>query len=177
MAHPIFARFYEVVVDHRAILNLPGSATGRLTAAWAKVMVFPQVLAPVLILLGAPVLDVMLIFFARFVAMHVVWLLDRYMPYTRALGICHLVPFGPLLVYFSLSFSEISGNWGSLAPVFWAYYSVIAACLYMDARDLVLHMAGRPFPAYMRDHHRNGHMIIDDPRIEEPVTLFNRIFW
>ena len=80
-------------------------------------------------------------------------------------------------MYFSLEFTEIYANWGALGPVFLVYYATIAACLFMDARDLVLHVAGRPFPAYMRDHHRNGHLVIDDPRIEEPVTPFNRLFW
>ncbi len=177
MAHPSISRFFDVITEHRKILNLPGSLTGRLTSIWAKVMVFPQVFAPVLALLGAPLLDVVLIFLARYTAMHVVWLLDRYMPYTRALGICHLVTFGPLFVYFSLEFTEIYANWGALGPVFLVYYATIAACLFMDARDLVLHVAGRPFPAYMRDHHRNGYLVIDDPRIEEPVTPFNRLFW
>lgn len=177
MAHPSIARFFEVVTEHRKILNLPGSPTGRLTSIWAKVMVFPQTLVPVLVLLGVPVLDVVLIFLARFAAMHVVWLLDRYMPYTRALGLCHLVTFGPLFVYFSVEFTSVYANWGVFGPLFLFFYATIAACLYMDLRDLVLHMAGQPFPAYMRDHHRNGHITIDDPRIEEPVTNFKRLFW
>lgn len=177
MAHPSISRFFEVVTEHRKILNLPGSFTGRLTAQWAKIMVFPQALAPVLAVFGAPILDVVLIFLARYAAMHVVWLLDRYMPYTRALGLCHLVTFGPLFVYFSIEFSAIYENWAALWPAFLFFYVTIAACLYMDLRDLVLHMAGQPFPAYMRDHHRNGHITIDDPRIEEPVTNFNRLFW
>ncbi len=177
MAHPIFSRFAEVVHDHREILNYPGSPTGRLTSLWAKIMVFPQMIALIFILFGAPVWPVILIFVARFAAMHVVWLLDRYMPYTRALGLCHLVTFGPLFVYFTLNFHEIHTDWGALGPVFIFYYAVIAACLYMDLRDLILHMKGQPFPAYMRDHHRNGHIKIDDPRIEEPVTMFKRLFW
>ena len=177
MAHPTISRFLDVVIEHRAILNMPGSPTGRLTATWAKIMVFPQVLAPILILFGAPIVDVVLIFVARYAAMHVVWLLDRYMPYTRALGICHLITFGPLFVYFTLEFSAIYTNWGSFGFVFGLYYFVIAACLYMDIRDLILHMVGQPFPAYMRDHHRNGHVKIDDPRVDEPVTNFSRLFW
>ncbi len=177
MSHPIISRFLEVVTEHRKILNLPGSPTGRLTAQWAKIMVFPQMLAPILIVFGAPAFDVILIFLARYAAMHVVWLLDRYMPYTRALGLCHLVTFGPLLVYFTLQFGEIYAAWGTLGSVFVFYYAVIVACLFMDVRDLILHMMGQPFPAYMRDHHRNGHLKIDDPRIEEPVTMRKRIFW
>ncbi len=55
--------------------------------------------------------------------------------------------------------------------------AVLAACLYMDLRDLLLHMAGRPYLAYVRDHVRNGHVNIDDPKVHEPVTLWNRIFW
>lgn len=177
MAHPIISRFAEVVTEHRRVLDMPGSPTGKLTAVWAKIMVFPQVLAPVLIFFGAPVLDVVLIFLARFAAMHIVWLLDRYMPFTRALGMCHLVTFGPLLSYFTLQFSEIGTNWGELGFLFIFYYVVISACLYMDARDLILHIVGQPFPAYIRDHHRNGHLIIEDSRVEEPVTMLNRVFW
>ena len=177
MAHPIIARFFEVIIDHRKVLHLPGSPTGKLTAIWARIMVFPQVLAPILIFFGAAAIDAILIILCRFVAMHVVWLLDRYFPYTRALGICHLVTFGPLFVYFSLEFSAIYAAWGALGPVFIFYYIIIAACLYMDMRDLILHMIGQPFPAYVRDHHRNGHMKIDDPRVEEPVTLFKRLLW
>lgn len=177
MMHPIFSRFSEVVTEHRKILDLPDSPTGRLTAIWAKVMVFPQMLAPVLILFGVPVLDATLIFFARFSAMHVVWLLDRYFPLTRALGLCHLVTFGPLFVYFTLQYSEIYNAWGALGFVFIFYFAVIAACLYMDTRDLILHLCNRPYPAYIRDHHRNGHINVDDPRVEEKVTVLNRIFW
>jgi len=177
MTHPVFSRFIDVVTEHRKVLNLPGSPTGRLTAIWAKIMVFPQVLAPILILFGVPVLDVTLIFLARFAAMHVAWLLDRYMPYTRALGLCHLATFGPLLVYFTLRFDQIYAAWGSLGFLFSFYYVIISACLYMDIRDLVLHIVGKPFPAYIRDYHRNGHLIIEDPRVEEPVTAFNRLFW
>lgn len=175
--HPVFSRFLQVVREHRAVLDLPGSPSGWLTGLWAKVMVFPQALAPLLVLLGAPVLDVALIFAARFAAMHVVWLLDRSIANTRALGLCHLVTFGPLAVYFGLEFEGRMLAWGSLGSLFLAYFAVILVCLYLDLRDLVLHMAGRPYPAYIRDHHRNGHLMIDDPKAEEPVTAWNRIFW
>lgn len=177
MMPALISRFFDVVREHRKVLNLPDSPTGRLTAIWAKVMVFPQTLAPVLIIAGLPWLPLVLIFAARVAAMHVVWLLDRYMPLTRALGLCHLVTFGPLFVWFTLDFGGISASFGAWWPVFYFYYATIAACLYMDARDLVLHMAGQPFPAYIRDHHRNGHIAVDDPRVAEPVTAFNRIFW
>lgn len=177
MAHPIFTRFIDVIVEHRQLLSLPGSPTGWLVAQWAKIMVFPQVLAPVLILFGVPALDVILIFVARFTAMHVVYLLDRYMPLTRALGLCHLVTFGPLFVYFSLEFSAIFAAWGALGGVFAFLYLTIGLCLYMDTRDLVLHMAGRPFPCYVRDHQRMGNVQIDDDRANAPVTLFSRVLW
>ena len=173
--HPLLGRFVQVVEEHRAVLELPGSPTGRLTALWAKIMVFPQTLAPLLIAVGAPVGDVLLIFAARFVAMHVVWLLDRYMPCTRALGLCHLVTFGPLFAWFSADLAGVLASWGGLGPVFLFYYAVIGACLFMDARDLVLHMAGQPFPAYVRDHCRNGLLQIEDARARAPVTatIFN----
>ncbi len=63
------------VVEHREILNLPGSPTGRLVNIWAKVLVLPQVLAPLTILFGR--IEGPLIFLARYLAMYIVYLLDR----------------------------------------------------------------------------------------------------
>lgn len=177
MPHPLISRFIDVVVDHRKLLSLPGSPTGGLVARWAKVMTFPQVLAPVLIVFGAPPTDVILIFLARYVAMHVVYLLDQYMPYTRALGLCHLVTFGPLFVYFTLDFGATIGAWDGLSPIFVCLYSVITLCLYLDLRDLILHMVGQPFPCYVRDHQRLGNLSLEDPRANAPVSMFNRLFW
>ncbi len=178
MFQPMISRFKQVIKEHRAVLELPGSPTGRLTNLWAKIMVFPQMLIPIFILLGAPILPVLLIFFARIAAMQVVWLLDRYMPYTRALGLCHLVTFGPVFVYLTMDYGSIYAAWGWLGFVFFFYYIVIAACLYMNLRDLALHIKGQPFPCYMRDYYREGYFQeIDDPRIKEPVTMFNRLFW
>ena len=177
MAHPIFQRFLDVIIEHRQLLSLPGSPTGWLVGQWAKIMVFPQVLAPILILFGVPALDVILIFLARYMAMHVVYMLDRYMPLTRALGLCHLVTFGPLFVYLSLDFSSIYASWGAFGAIFVFQYFIIAMCLYMDARDLVLQMAGRPFPCYVRDHQRLGNVQIEDGRADAPVTMFSRVFW
>lgn len=54
MVHPVIYRFFDVVSEHRAVLNLPGSLTGRLTLILAKVLVFPQVLAPLLALFAVP---------------------------------------------------------------------------------------------------------------------------
>ena len=177
MAQPIISRFFEVVADHRKILILPKSVSGRLTVTLAKVLVFPQTLAPALILFGAPVIDVMLISVARCMAMHLVWLLDRHIPYTRALRLCHLVTFGPLFVYFAIYFNKMNTAWGSLAPIFLFYVTTIAACLYMDLRNLILHLVGLPYTAYVSDHHCNGYIAIDDARIAEPVTILNRILW
>lgn len=177
MAHPILARFFDVIIEHRKLLALPGSSTGWLVAQWAKIMVFPQVLAPILILFGVPVVDVVLIFLARFLAMHVVHMLDWHIPYTRALGLCHLVTFGPLFVYFSLEFGTIYAAWGSLGFLFAIEYFIIGLCLYMDIRDLILHMSGRPFPCYVRDHQKLGNIKLDDDRANAPVTMFSRIFW
>lgn len=177
MIHPIISRFFDVVSEHRKVLNLRGSPTGSLVSLWAKIMVFSQILAPALIYFGVPALDVLLIFLARFTAMHVVWLLDRYMPLTRALGLCHLVTFGPLFVYFTFQFGDIYASWGDLGWAFLIQYAIIALCLFLDLRDLILHMAGQPYPCYIRDHKRLGNIEIDDPLADEPVTMFSRIFW
>ena len=163
------------IVEHRKILNLPGSPTGRLVNLWAKVMVIPQFLAPLTILFGR--IEGPLIFLARYLAMYIVYLLDKRIPFTRALGLCHLLTFGPLFVWFTLDFADIYRGWGVFGFLFVVEYIVIAVCLFQDLRDLILHALGRPYPCYVRDYHRLGHISIDDERVEQPVTPFSTFLW
>ncbi len=173
---PLISPVIDAIKDHRALLNQPGSPTCWLVGQWAKIMVLPQFfLAPLTILFGA--IEGPLIFLTRFLAMHVVYVLDRYMPYTRALDLCHLATFGPLFVYFTMEFEAIRAAWGMFEILFVIEYGIIGLCLFLDARDLILHFAGRPFPCYVRDHQKLGHLQIEDERANEPVTLFSRLFW
>ena len=176
MLSPLFTRIIDVVKDHRALLEQPGSPTGRLVAIWAKVMVLPQfILAPLSLLFGR--WEGPMIFLARFLAMHIVYELDKKIPFTRALGICHLVTFGPLFIWFTLNFGEIYAGWGVFGFLFVIEYFIIGVCLYLDSRDLILHLFGLPYPCYVRDYHRLGVNRINDKRVEQPVTLFSVIFW
>ena len=139
-------------------------------------MVLPQfMLAPLTILFGR--WEGLWIFAARFVAMHIVYELDRKIPFTRALGLCHLLTFGPLFVWFTLNFGEIYNGWGIFAPLFAIEYAIIGLCLNLDLRDLILHLSGRPYPCYIRDYHRLGINVIDDKRVEQPVTPLSIFFW
>jgi len=176
MAKQLVTRIIDYVRRTRQLLDQPGSPTGRLVSIWAKVMVLPQfALAPLTILFGR--FEGPLIFLARFVAMHIVYELDRKIPFKRALGLCHLLTFGPLFIWFSLNFQEIYAGWGIFAPLFAIEYGIIGLCLYLDLRDLVLHLFGLPYPCYIRDYHRLGLNRIDDKRVEQPVTLFSTFFW
>lgn len=139
-------------------------------------MVLPQfMLAPLTILFGR--YEGLWIFAARFVAMHIVYELDRKIPFTRALGLCHLLTFGPLFAWFTLNFSEIYNGWGIFGPLFAIEYGIIGLCLYLDLRDLILHLSDRPYPCYIRDYHRLGVNVITDKRVEQPVTPFSIFFW
>ncbi|CAB9503778.1 expressed unknown protein [Seminavis robusta] len=98
-------RSFEVVQDHRATLMKCESPTGFLVSQWAKIMCLPQfAVAPVLGCVGYPTSS--LFFAARVSAMVVVGELDKRLPVTRALGLCHLVTFGPLFAYMIAS-----GHW------------------------------------------------------------------
>lgn len=123
-----------------------------------------------------------MIFVARFLAMHMVYELDRRIPYTRALGLCHLTTFGPIFVYFTLHWEEIYDGWGLFAPLFAWQYGIIALCLFLDARDLLLHLLlDRPYPCYIRDHYRLKSVDalgeIRHKQIKQPVTNFSTFFW
>ena len=172
----LVTRIIHVIKNNRKLLHQPGSPTGWLVAQWAKIMVLPQFfLMPLTLLFGR--YEGPMIFVARFVAMHIFYELDQKIPFRRALGLCHLLTFGPLFVWFSLNFQQIYQGWGIFAPLFVIEYAIIGLCLYLDLRDLILHLCGLPFPCYIRDYHRLGVNIIDDKRVEQPVTLFSIFFW
>jgi len=176
MQDRLFKPIVTYVKKTRSVLDQPGSLTGRLVSIWAKIMVFPQfLLMPFSILFGA--IEGPLIFLARFLAMHVVLRLEPRMPYHRVLGLCHIVTFGPLFLWFSYNFASIYTSWGIFGPVLVIEYAIIALCLTFDTRDLVLELLGRPFPCYIRDFHRLGVIKVDDKRIEQPVTFFSTLFW
>ena len=169
-------RIIHVIRETRQLLSHPGSPTGKMVSIWAKIMVLPQfLLAPLTILFDR--YEGLLIFAARFVAMHIAYELGKRIPYTRAIGICHLVTFGPLFVWLSLDLQGIYNGWGVFGPLFVVEYCIIGLCLSMDSRDLLLHWFGRPFPCYVRDYHRLGVIRIDDERVEQPVTPFSIFFW
>lgn len=176
MVNQLVTRIIHVVKEHRPLLEQPGSPTGRLVSIWAKVMVLPQfILAPLTILFGR--YEGPLIFLARFLAMHIVYELDKKIPFTRALGICHLLTFGPLFIWFSVNFQEIYDGWGVFGFLFAIEYGIIGLCLYLDLRDLILHACGLPYPCYVRDYHRLGVNVIHDKRVEQPVTPFSIFLW
>ena len=172
----LFTRIIHVIRTTRTLLSHPGSPTGRAVSIWAKIMVLPQfLLAPMTVLLGQ--YEGLLIFVARFAAMHIAYVLEERMPFTRAIGLCHLLTFGPLFMWFTLEFQAIYTAWGIYGILFVVEYAIIGLCLYLDTRDLLLHVCGQPFPCYVRDYHRLGVIQIDDKRVEKPVTWFSIFFW
>lgn len=176
MISQVFTRVFDVIKEHRRVMELPGSPTGKLVSKWAKIMVIPQfIIMPLTIFFG--VYEGLMIFLARFLAMHIVYELDKTIPYRRALGLCHLLTFGPLFIYFTINFQDIYFNWGVIGFLFVLEYLIIGLCLYLDLRDLILHIIGLPFPCYIRDYHRLGLNVIEDSRADQPVTLFSIFFW
>ena len=172
----LFTRVIFVIKEHRKLLERKESPTGRWVGHWAKIMVIPQfLLMPLTLFLG--VYEGLMIFLARFLAMHIVYLLDLKIPFTRALGLCHLLSFGPLWLWFTYYFESIFSQWGAFGFLFTFEYAVISLCLYLDLRDLILHIWGKPYPCYIRDYHRLGINQIDDPRANQPVSLFSIFFW
>ena len=176
MLSELITRVIHVIRSTRELLAHPGSPTGKALSIWAKVMVLPQfALAPFTLLFDR--WEGPMIFIARFIAMHIAYVLEQKMPFRRAIGICHLVTFGPLFVWFTIAFTEIYVGWGVFGPVFVAAYAIIGICLYLDLRDLLLHVSGRPFPCYIRDYHRLRVIQIDDQRVNQPVTPFSIFLW
>lgn len=176
MVSGLVTRVIHVIRETRALLAHAGSPTGRVLSIWAKIMVLPQfLLAPLTLLFDR--YEGLWIFIARFLAMHIAYELEKRMPYTRAIGLCHIFTFGPLFIWFTLNFQEIHLGWGAYGFLFLIEYCIIALCLYLDLRDSLLHSAGRPFPCYIRDFHRLGVIKLEDERVEQPVTRFSIFFW
>lgn len=172
----LYTRIIHLIKERRKLLWQKGSPTGQLVSQWARIMVIPQfVAAPLSLCFGR--YEGLMIFGARFVAMHIAYELDKFMPYTRAQGLCHLLTFGPLFIYFTKNYESIKKGWGKFKYFFVAQYAIITLCLYLDLRDLILYLCGFPFPCYVRDYHRLKLININDKRVEQPVTWFSTIFW
>lgn len=163
-----------VVREHSAGLikcKNAGSPTAAAILIWAPIMCFPQwIIAP---LFGLKI-ETLAIFGARVAAMCIVRGLDRIMPLTRALGICHLLTFGPVLVLLLMS-----GHSFDETPLFswfvWSQIVVIGICLFLDARDFFFYLAGFPYPCYVREGVLGGELDIDDPRARLGVSWRSRL--
>lgn len=149
-----------------------GSPTATAVLIWAPVMCFPQwVIAP---MFGFQ-LETLAIFGARIVAICIVRKLDGIIPLTRALGLCHLLAFGPVLVLLLMS-----GNFPYAGGTYfdwfiWSQIWVISACLFMDARDFLFYLGGHPYPCYIRDGVIGGQLQVNDPRACKKVTWKARL--
>lgn len=114
--------------------------------------------------------------------MVVVGELDKRIQYTRALGLCHLVTFGPLFLYM---LSEEQWGWNAPttdAPLdlfnagfVWFEMRITALCLYLDARDLMLHLLGRHYPCYIREAVQAKKLKVKDMDAFAPVTWWSRL--
>lgn len=169
-----------VVRDHSDMLikcGKVGSVTADLVFVWAPIMCFPQWIGGLAFgLLGYKA--AWGIFSARMAAMCIVRKLDERIPFTRALGLCHLVTFGPLFLVMMMS--EAPAENGTKADFYFVKFMtfqkwVIALCLLMDARDFLLHNLGYPFPCYIREGVQAGVIPIQDSRAKRAVTACARI--
>ena len=163
-----------VVIEHSDGLEKckkAGSPTATMVLIWAPLMCFPQwLIAP---LFGFKV-ETLAIFGARILAMCIVRKLDGIMPLTRALGICHLVTFGPVFCLLLMSSHPTGDNhyldWFLLSQIY-----VIGICLLLDARDFFFYLAGHPYPCYIREGVRGGLLHVDDLKAHEEVTWRSRL--
>jgi hypothetical protein len=148
-----------------------GSPTATAVLMWAPIMCFPQwIVAP---MFGFR-LETLAVFSARLAAMCIVRKLDGIMPLTRALGLCHLITFGPVLCLLLMSEFPV-GRTVYFDWFIWSQICVIGLCLFMDARDFFFYLAGYPYPCYIREGVRGGHLHIDDSRAELDVTWRSRL--
>ena len=181
ISHTIFASLWWVVesqwwvvIEHSAGLEKckkAGSLTAAMILIWAPLMCFPQwFLAP---LFGLK-LKTMAIFAARILAMCIVRRLDGIMPLTRALGLCHLLAFTPVLCILLMSEHPV-GQHVYFDYFVWSQIFVIGLCLFLDARDFVFYIAGHPYPCYIREGVRGGQLQIDDVRARAEVTWRSRL--
>lgn len=163
-----------VVIEHTDGLQKckqSGSPTATMVLIWAPLMCFPQwLIAP---LFGFQ-LETLAIFGARVLAMCIVRKLDGIMPLTRALGICHLLTFGPVLCILLMSNISVGDN-AYLDWFLWSQVYVIGLCLLLDARDFVLYLAGHPYPCCIREGVRGGLLHVDDLKAHEEVTWRSRL--
>ena len=165
-----------IVKDHSDGLKkcmTVGSVTARLVMIWAPIMCFPQWIGGfIFAVLGCK--PAAAIFSARMAAMCVVRKLDEHIPYTRALGLCHLVTFGPVLFWLLTRSPKATDGLDGLAEIFVTFEKyVISLCLFLDARDLILYCLGYPFPCYIRHGVRAGVIPVKDARAKSPVTLWS----
>ena len=107
-------------------------------------------------------------------SMCIVRKLDGIMPLTRALGLCHLLTFGPVLTILLMSDHPAGDNPDFEMFVLSQIY-VIGLCLILDARDFLFYLAGHPYPCYVREGVRAGFLLVDDPKAQEPVTWRTRV--
>ena len=168
----------KIVNDHRDALKKSmeaGSITGLLVMLWAPIMCFPQWFGGLALgLLGSK--PALAVFGARMAAMCIVRKLDEHIPYTRALGLCHLVTFSPVLLWLAYREPRATSSMDAYCEAFLSFQKlVISLCLFLDARDLLLHGLGHPFPCYIREAVQGGLIVIKDPRAQRPVTLPARL--
>ncbi|MBK2123774.1 hypothetical protein [Fangia hongkongensis] len=165
---------WVVVSEHRKILKIcrkSGSPSAFLVILWAPIMCFPQwFIAP---LFGFKLLT-LAIFFARILAMCIVRKLDEIMPFTRGLGLCHLLSFGPVLVLLWVV------PWPQGESVYfyiflWSQIAVISLCIFFDVRDFLFYLAGESYPCYIREAVRNGALQVENAKAYEAVTWKSRL--
>ncbi len=163
-----------VVIEHTDGLQKcrkAGSPTATAVLIWAPIMCFPQwLLAP---MFGLK-FETLAIFGARMIAMCIVRKLDGIMPLTRALGLCHLLTFGPVLCVLLMS-NQLVGESIYFDWFVWSQIYVISLCLLLDARDFFFYLSGYPYPCYIREGVRGGQLKVDDPRAHEKVTWRSRL--
>ena len=163
-----------VVIEHTDGLQKcrkAGSPTATAVLIWAPIMCFPQWLVAPMFGLH---LETLAIFSARMAAMCIVRKLDGIMPLTRALGLCHLVTFGPVLSLLMVSNQAVGEQvyFNSFVSV---QIYIIALCLLLDARDFFFYLCGYPYPCYIREGVIGGTLVIEDRRANEKVTWRARL--
>ena len=191
-----FKRCKDVIVnEQRPTLGLCEdiSITGRIVSTWAKLLALPQFfIAPIFgLVFGYEWMTS--IFLARMMAILIVGELNKIFPYQRAAGLCHILTFGPLFLWMNLvSSSSLSNEDGVVTTVgtteglmglidilyhsFMGYeYYTIGICLFLDIRDLIYYLLGKPYVCYIREATIKGRLKINDPRATEPVTWMSRI--
>lgn len=158
-----------VVRTHAPMLETcaqAGSLTARLISIWAPLMCFPQWLG--VLFLQTP--EAYAVFSARCAAMCIVRRLDDHIPYTRALGLCHLTTLGPLFVWLQTRTTSTTSMNSKFVAL---QLTVCGLCLFLDARDLILHMLGYPYPTYIRKAVHAGYIPIKDDRAKAKVTWWS----